>query len=74
MSFGQLFDIWHVHIPFWFSKTSSTAQEMKLSSKDFSCKYSQIRADLVTFTEGILNENLHFCAVLIGEKKGASTA
>ena len=33
----------------------------------------QTPADLVTFTEGIFNENIHFCAVLPLEKRGLST-
>ena len=40
-----------------------TAQKMKFSIKDFSGKCDQIRsffADLVTFTEEILNGKLHF--------------
>ena len=37
---------------------------MKFFIKGFVSKYEQIRmtADLVTFTEEILNEKLHFCA------------
>ena len=43
-------------------QTPPTAQKMKLSIKDF------FSADLVTFTEGILNEKLHFlCSVLFSE-------
>ena len=40
-----------------------TAQKMKFSIKDFLSKCDQVRsfyADLVTFTEEILNEKLHF--------------
>ena len=45
---------------------SYTAQKMKLSIKDFFSKCDQMRssADLVIFTEGILNKKLHFlCSV-----------
>ena len=49
-----------------------TAQKMKLSIKDLFSKCDQIHsflqflADLVTFTEEILNEKLHFlCSVLV---------
>ena len=40
----------------------NTEQNMKFSFKDFFTKYDQIRRklDLVTFTEEILNEKLHF--------------
>ena len=40
-----------------------TAQKMKFSMKGFFSKFDQIRrfpADLVTFTEEILNVKLHF--------------
>ena len=43
-----------------------TAQKIKFSIKDFFSKYDQIRrtADLVTFTEEILNGKIHFlCSV-----------
>ena len=47
----------------------STAQKMKFSIKDFFSKCDQIRrktADLVTFTEQILNDKLHFlCSALL---------
>ena len=33
---------------------------MKFPTKDFFSKWDQIRADLVTFTEGALNGKLHF--------------
>ena len=42
---------------------SITAQKTKLSIEDFCSKCERIRkntADLVTFTEEILNEKLHF--------------
>ena len=40
-------------------RCAHTAQKMKFSIKDFSSKCDQI-ADLVTFTEKILNGKLHF--------------
>ena len=39
-----------------------TAQKMRFSIKDFFGKCDQIQRNL-TFTEKILNEKLHFCAV-----------
>ena len=46
MSFGQLFDIWLVHIPFWLPNTSKfhTAQKMKFSIKDFFSKCNVLTA------------------------------
>ena len=41
----------------------ATAQKMKFSIKDFFSKCDQFLADLITFTEEILNGNPHFCAV-----------
>ena len=43
-----------------FLKKGVTAQKMKSSIKGFFSKCDQIRADLVTFTEEILDEKLHF--------------
>ena len=41
-----------------------TAQKMKICINDFFSKCHQIRADLVTFTEEIINRKLHFlCSV-----------
>ena len=41
----------------------STAQKMKFSIKDLFSKYDQGTADLVTFTDEILNGKLHcFCS------------
>ena len=41
-----------------------TAQKMKFLINDFFSKCDQIRTDLVTFTEEIINEKLHFlCSV-----------
>ena len=37
-----------------------TAQKMKFSFKDFFSKCAQFLADLLTFTEEILNGKLHF--------------
>ena len=37
-----------------------TAQKMKFFINDFFSKCDQIRADLVTFTEKIINEKFHF--------------
>ena len=49
-----------------------TVRKMTFSIKDFFCKCDQIHrklrietADLVTFTEKILNRKLHFCEVLV---------
>ena len=54
--------ITHVFYLAWLTTT-------KFSTKDFFSKYDQIRrkgiADLVTFTEEILNGKLHFCAVYL---------
>ena len=41
-------------------QTSCTEQKMKLPIKGFFSKYDQIRSDLVTFTEEILNGKLRF--------------
>ena len=42
-----------------------TAEEMKLSIKDFFSKCDHLScADLLTFTEEILNGKLIFCAVM----------
>ena len=41
----------------------ATAQKMKFSIKNFFSKCDQFLADLITFTEEILNGNPHFCAV-----------
>ena len=42
------------------------AQKMKFSIKDFFNKYDQIgSADLVTFTEEILNGKLHFLSSVL---------
>ena len=47
----------------------NTVQKLKFSIKDFFskcdqiCSFLQETADLVTFTEEILNGKLHFCAV-----------
>ena len=38
----------------------NTAQKMKFPIKDFFRKCDQIRRELVTFTEEILNGKLHF--------------
>ena len=38
----------------------TTAQKMKFSIKDFFSKCDQFPANLITFTEEILNGNLHF--------------
>ena len=38
----------------------TTAQKMKFSIKDFFSKCDQFPADLITFTDEILNGNLHF--------------
>ena len=44
----------------------STAQKMKISIKDFFSKCDQFPADLVTFTEEIVNGNLRFlCSDLL---------
>ena len=44
--------------------TNSTAQKMEFSIKVFFSKCDQFLADLVTFTEEILNGKLHFlCSV-----------
>ena len=46
----------------WIQSNLSTAQKMKISIKDFFSKCDQIRsfhADLVTFTEEILNGKFH---------------
>ena len=43
-----------------YQSISYTAQKMKFSIKDFFSKCDQIPADLVTFTEEILNGKLHF--------------
>ena len=40
--------------------TTNPAQKMKFSIKDFFSKCDQIRRDLVTFTEEILNGKLYF--------------
>ena len=41
-----------------------TAQKMKFSIKNFFSKFDQFPADLVTFTEEILNRKFHFlCSV-----------
>ena len=38
----------------------TTAQKMKFSIKDFFSKCYQFPADLIAFTDEILNGNLHF--------------
>ena len=47
----------------WCQTLKDTAQKMKFSIKDFLSKCDPEAADLVTFTEEILNEKLIFCAV-----------
>ena len=50
----------------------NTAQKMKFSIKDFFSKYDQIlqkTADLVTFTEEILNGKHFLCSVLTAQNK-----
>ena len=47
----------------WCQNLKDTAQKMKFSIKDFLSKCDPEAADLVTFTEEILNEKLIFCAV-----------
>ena len=48
--------------------TNNTAQKMKFSIKDFFGKCDQFPADLVTFTEEILNGKLHFLCIVDDEK------
>ena len=44
-------------------KKQKQKKNMKFSIRDFFSKCFQFPADLVTFTEEILKEKLHFCAV-----------
>ena len=44
------------------ARSGFTAQNTKFSIKDFFSKFPQFPADLVTFTEEIINENFIFCA------------
>ena len=62
--FIRLFNYLFVNYLFvnYFHRRCFTAQKMKISMKEV---FRQFPADLVTFTEKILNGKLHFFAVIL---------